>query len=70
MTDKLYYCVTLQAGKTTRTCWVDKRVALGNELTLKDSEEPERWWTVTWVSAQARTKFELGNQSGWHVGGL
>lgn len=70
MSDDLRYCVTLQDGTTTRTCWVDKRVAAGNRITLKNSEEPERWWTVTWVSAQARTRHELGNQSGWHVGGL
>lgn len=70
MNDDPQYCVTLADGTTTRTCWVDKPVAAGNRITLKNSEEPARLWTVTWVSGTTKTRADLGNQSGWHVGGL
>ena len=70
MATELLYFVTLKHGNTTRNCWVDKKVAVGNIITLKNSEEPETEWRVMWCSEQAKTSAMLGEQRGWHVGGL
>lgn len=70
MTDGTQWFVTLADGATERRCWVDKRVQVGNIITLKDSEEPARQWTVMAVGMFGRSKHDLGNQRGWHVGGL
>jgi hypothetical protein len=68
--DLQYFVVLESVTGTVRQCWVDKHVAVGNEITLKNSDEPQRRWTVKWVSAQGRTVNDLGKQRGWHVGGL
>jgi hypothetical protein len=68
MSDKLRWFVMLSDGTTERRCWVDKHVKIGDKLTLKNSEEPERWWTVDYVSSQAR--FAVDIDQSWHVGGL
>lgn len=60
--------VELKSGDTVRTCYVDKLVKLGNQITLKDSEEPKRLWTVTWIGEMVH-KTHL-NTDGWKVGGL
>lgn len=64
------YYVQLRDGSTVRHCWVDRKVVIGDHITLLDSDEPERWWTVTHTGEQ-RSAMALGLlQRGWHVGGL
>jgi hypothetical protein len=70
MLSDLRWFVVLKDGDTERRCWVDKHVRVGQFITLKDSDEPERLWEVTWASVEWKTKYTLGNQRGWHVGGL
>ena len=53
-----------EGGTTVRTCYVDRHVKLGDTLTLKNSEDPERVWTVMVVFDTARPP-----ERGWHVGG-
>jgi hypothetical protein len=60
--------VELRSGDSHRYCYVDQPVKVGNEITLKDSEEPERLWEVTWVGGMWH-KSHL-NTDGWKVGGL
>lgn len=60
--------VGLKSGDTYRTCYVDQPVKLGNEITLKNSEEPERFWTVLTIGEMVH-KDHL-NTDGWKVGGL
>ena len=67
---ELNWFVTLKHGSTVRNCWVDKQVKVGDIITLKNSEEPDCEWRVMWRSEQAKTREVLGQQSGWHVGGL
>ena len=52
-----------EGGATIRTCWVDKHVKLGDKITLKNSEDPERVWTVAMVFGGRPP------ERGWHVGG-
>ena len=70
MSTELLYFVSLADGSTWRHCWVNKRVKLGDRITLKNSDEPDRFWEVKYVSTQAKTRTMLGEQSAWHVGGL
>ena len=70
MVSDLHYNVDLKSANTHRTCWVDKKVKPGDVITLKDSDEPVRKWEVIWVGDVPRTTHALGNQRGWHVGGL
>jgi hypothetical protein len=58
----------LVSGDTHRYCWVDEPVKVGNLITLKDSDEPERQWEVTWVGG--RWHHSHINTDGWKVGGL
>jgi hypothetical protein len=62
------YYVKLEDGTTTRHCWVDRPVESGNRVTLKNSDEPDRWWTVVWVGSEKRHKSLLPRP--WTVGGL
>ncbi len=62
------YHVELEDGNTRRTCWVDKRVSVGDRVTLKDSDEPGRLWTVTHACGSRSAAGDLTR--GWHVGGL
>jgi hypothetical protein len=38
--------VQLVSGSTHLTCWVEAKVGCGNIITLKNSDEPERLWSV------------------------
>jgi hypothetical protein len=38
--------VDLRSEDRLLTCWVEPRVRVGNTITLKDSDEPSRLWTV------------------------
>lgn len=44
--------VRLRSGTTSRTCWVENRVKQGDSLTLKNSEDPSRWWDVMAVDSK------------------
>ena len=70
MSTELLYFVTLKHGNSELNCWVDKKVAVGNVITLKNYEHPDWSWRVLWCSEQAKTKEMLGGQRGWNVGGL
>ncbi len=36
----------LESGTSTMTCWIDKTIKPGDEVTLKNSDDPQQWWTV------------------------
>jgi hypothetical protein len=38
--------VDLRSGDRFLTCWLDPRVKVGDQVTLKDSAEPTRRWDV------------------------
>jgi hypothetical protein len=54
----------LQSGTTVRTCWIDARVKPGDDVTLKNSEDPARWWEVVRVEPERRTA--AGINRGWN----
>lgn len=54
-----------EGGATVRTCWVDRHVKLGDTLTLKNSEAPDRVWEVAVVFSSTTPP-----ERGWHVGGM
>jgi hypothetical protein len=68
MSAQMRYHVELKDGSTRRSCWVDKRVNVGDRITLKDSDEPERLWTVTHACGSQMLSRDITR--GWHVGGL
>jgi hypothetical protein len=41
--------VDLRSDNRLRTCWVEPRVQVGDQITLRNSEEPARLWSVTRV---------------------
>jgi hypothetical protein len=38
--------VDLRSGTRYRTCWIEPRVRVGDQVTLKSSEDPARRWDV------------------------
>lgn len=66
--EKVLYQVRLRDGDTELTCWVDKKVVPGNRITLKNSEAPDRWWQVEWVSVPMMSRHVKDKR--WQVGGL
>jgi len=44
--------VELRSGTTVLTCWVEPKVKAGDQITLKNSDEPSRWWDVIRLGAQ------------------
>ena len=61
--------VALRSGATRLTCWVDgdRRLRVGNLITLKNADEPGRWWTVC---AIGEPKDSSAIHSDWNVGGV
>ena len=60
--------VKLESGTTQLTCWLNlegKKIKRGDVVTLKDSDEPEREWTVLGVYKDFPPP-----ERGWKVGGL
>lgn len=53
--------VDLRSDNRFRTCWVEPRVKVGDQITLKNSEEPGRWWDVLRVGdVRASTDIKRG----------
>jgi len=53
----------LRSGTTVRTCWLDARVKARDQVTLRNSEDPSRWWDVVRVEEGRRTVSEINR--GW-----
>ena len=60
----------LQSGTTTTTCWLEdsKKLRVGVRVTLKDSDDPKRWWVVVERGENLREASKLNPQ--WNVGGV
>ncbi|WP_436492884.1 hypothetical protein [Actinokineospora sp. HUAS TT18] len=43
--------VDLRSDNRYRTCWVEPLIKVGDQITLKNSTEPQRRWDVLRVSA-------------------
>lgn len=54
----------LRSGTTVRTCWLPEGIKPGDQVTLKNSEDPSRWWDVTGVGSEPRELSEINR--GWH----
>ena len=53
--------VDLRSDDRYLTCWVEPRVKVGDQITLKNSEEPGRRWDVIRVGApQAASAIKRG----------
>ena len=59
--------VSLVSGSSRRVCWVEDGVRVGNNITLKNSEDRDRLWRVEAISAPKDVS-EINR--GWRVGGL
>lgn len=57
--------VEMCSGDMIRVAWVDRDVKAGDQLTLKNSEEPGRLWKVLYVY-----KTGAPPERGWRVGGI
>jgi hypothetical protein len=55
--------VDLRSDNRVLTCWLEPRVRVGDQVTLKNSTEPQRRWDVLRVGA-ARAADEINR--GWH----
>lgn len=53
----------LRSGASVRTCWLEDRIRPGDSVTLKNSEDPQRWWDV--VRTGSPQPAETINR-GWH----
>lgn len=56
--------VRLRSGTTERTCWTEARVKPGDQVTLKNSEDPARWWDVILVASERKTAGQINR--GWN----
>lgn len=59
-----HFQVQLSSGSTVRTCWLREGVRVGDRVTLKNSEDPDQTWDVTWVGSEGRELDEINR--GWH----
>jgi hypothetical protein len=55
--------VRLRSGTAERTCWIEARVKPGDQVTLRNSEDPARWWDVTHVGSERKTAAQINR--GW-----
>jgi hypothetical protein len=46
--------VDLRSGSRYRTCWVEPRVRVGDQITLRNSDDPRLRWDVLRVGEQRR----------------
>jgi hypothetical protein len=56
--------IQVRAHDTHLTCWVDKKVAVGNWITFKHA--PAIMWEVLWAGEPT----DFTPNRGWNVGGL
>jgi hypothetical protein len=54
----------LRSGTATLTCWLRQGIRVGDEVTLKNSDDPGRWWRAEWVGTLARELSEINR--GWN----
>lgn len=54
----------LRSGTTWRTAWIDAEVTVGQSVTLKNSEDPERWWEVMSTGQSTKTASDINR--GWN----
>jgi hypothetical protein len=61
--------VRLESGATRLTCWVDRRkpFRVGNVITLKNSDDSDRLWTVRSIGEPKDT---ATIRTDWKVGGI
>jgi hypothetical protein len=61
--------VHLESGATRLTCWVDQRkpFRVGNLITLKNSDDSDRLWTVRLIG---EPKDAATIRTDWKVGGI
>ncbi len=55
--------VRLRSGTTERTCWTEARVKVNDRITLRNSEDPQRWWDVIRVGDERKTAGQINR--GW-----
>lgn len=53
----------LRSGTAERTCWIEARVKPGDQVTLRNSEDPQRRWDVMFVGPERKTAVEINR--GW-----
>jgi hypothetical protein len=53
----------LRSGTAVRTCWLDARVKVRDQVTLRNSEDPARWWDVVRVEPGRKLAAEINR--GW-----
>lgn len=63
---KPYRQYNLTSNDSHTTAWLEEGLKVGNRVTLKDSMEPERWWTVTSMGDTRMLKEELHKKSKWN----
>jgi hypothetical protein len=49
----------LRSGTAVRTCWLDARVKVRDQVTLRNSEDPARWWDVVRVEPGRKLAAEI-----------
>ena len=49
----------LRSGTAVRTCWLDARVKVRDQVTLRNSEDPARWWDVVRVEEDRKLAAEI-----------
>jgi hypothetical protein len=61
--------VRLESGATRLTCWVDRRkpFRVGTVITLKNSDDTDRLWTVRSIGEPKNT---ATIRTDWKVGGI
>ena len=52
--DTLVVQAQLRSGTTHRTAWIEPKAKVGDQITLKNSEEPDRRWDVMHLSEPQR----------------
>lgn len=59
--------VDLRSGDRLLTCWVEPKVKVGDSITLKDTDEPERLWLVLRVGIEQKA---TDIKRGWGMTGI
>lgn len=63
MAAKIYHQCVLRSGESTLVCWLDgSKIKPGMKVTLKDSGNPELWWTIDTMSSLGFPKNELKDE--------